>query len=95
MNNNKSVIFLNGVYYCAFCGKPISKNSDGLFLCNCQDAENYRMALHEVTQLNIKASEIMQNAPKPKFHPMTVIAPISDKTSFQPDDSDWVPSNPL
>lgn len=91
-----TIIYLNGKHYCAFCGKEITtRDIAGTFQCHCEDAKEYRNALHLKLQFEIQASNIMASAPKPKYGLHTIIAPIEDRIASLDENSDEVPSNPL
>lgn len=87
--DNISVLNINNKFFCAFCGNEINPNENGAFHCQCNDAKLYRKALATKLQLEMSALNIMANAPKPKYGPLTICAPLqnftpSDNTDDEP-----------
>lgn len=72
------ILNVNSKSFCAFCGKEIVSDKFGQTLCQCPDAQQYRKALNIKLQLEIEASKVMANAPKPKYGIDTVIAPLKE-----------------
>ena len=80
MKTYKTILTIGNKNFCAFCGNEITTDMDGQLLCQCNDAKQYRNALHVALQLEMEANKTMNNAPKPRYELQTVCRPISRNT---------------
>ena len=87
-----SILRIADKRFCAFCGNQINPDEHGAFHCQCNDAIQYRKALIAKLQLEIEASKVMANAPKPKFGLSTVCMPLKDIEPSQNNAPDDEPS---
>ena len=78
------ILKVNEKNYCAFGGHEITPSPEGQLLCQCENAKQYRKALHLKLQLELEASKIMQQAPKPKYGLHTIVAPINEEHEEKP-----------
>ena len=80
MKTYKTILNIGNKNFCAFCGDEILQDKDGQLLCDCDDAKQFRNALHVALQLEMEANKTMNNAPKPRYELRTVCRPISSNT---------------
>lgn len=80
MKTYKTILSIGNKNFCAFCGDEILPDKDGQLLCDCDDAKQFRNALHVALQLEMEANKTMNNAPKPRYELCTVCRPISSNT---------------
>lgn len=80
MKTYKTILTIGNKNFCAFCGNEINHDKDGQLLCQCNDAKQYRNALHVALQLEMEANRTMNSAPKPRYELRTVCCPISRNT---------------
>jgi hypothetical protein len=80
MKTYKTILSIGNKNFCAFCGNEIHHDDNGQLLCDCNDAKQFRNALHVALQLEMEANKTMKNAPKPRYELRTVCRPISTNT---------------
>jgi hypothetical protein len=88
MKTYKTILSIGNKNFCAFCGNEILHDNDGQLLCKCEDAKQFRNALHVALQLEMEANKTMNNAPKPRYELRTVCRPISSNTGNTTSDDD-------
>ncbi|MBP5722170.1 MAG: hypothetical protein J6X18_01110 [Bacteroidales bacterium] len=81
-----TILKLNGKAFCVFCGQEITPIPDGQLICQCEDAQLYRKALRIKLQLDIEASNVMNQAPKPKYALQTILVPVQDCLPSHPEE---------
>ena len=88
MKTYKTILAIGNKNFCAFCGDEIICNKDGQLLCDCDDAKQFRNALHIALQLEMEANKTMNNAPKPRYELRTVCRPIASNSGNTTSDDD-------
>ena len=81
MKTYKTILTIGNKSFCAFCGNEIHHDNDGQLLCQCNEAKQFRNALHIALQLEMEANKTMNSAPKPRYELRTVCRPISTSSN--------------
>ena len=77
MKTYRTILSIGNKNFCAFCGNEITPDKNGQLLCQCDEAKQFRNALHVALQLEMEANKTMNSAPKPHYELRTVCRPIS------------------
>ena len=88
MKTYKTILAIGNKNFCAFCGSEILHDDNGQLLCDCDDAKQFRNALHVALQLEMEANKTMDSAPKPRYELRTVCRPISYNTNTDTPEDD-------